>query len=185
MRSDIDIQCYETCVFCRNSFGRVRQFLRHRCKAKERGDDNAKEFYVRERCAQLRRYAAEKLDQVLAWDKKSHGRTKKRGHEAVDGCSELHQPAKVHLVAVDGDTNQWFPAENDLLGNNLPSNKYVSRASNRLCHRSSISKQSTQLHAADTDAITLKRVCNSIQQLIQCRVINAVNQPHARVCANL
>lgn len=122
MRSDIDIQCYEICVFCRNLFRQVRPFLRHQCKDKKQGNDNTKEFYMRERCAQLRRYATKKLDQMLGWDKKSHERTKKRGHEAVDGCSELHQSSKVHLVTVDGDTDQWFSAENDLLGNNPPSN---------------------------------------------------------------
>ncbi|KAF2182596.1 hypothetical protein K469DRAFT_752085 [Zopfia rhizophila CBS 207.26] len=167
------IRCYEICVICRDSFSRVRPFLRHQCIRKNRKNDKTKEFYMRERCAQLRRYATKRLDQVLAWDKKSHERTKKRGHEEVDGCSESHPPSKTHMATVDGNADPWFLAENDLLGNDPPSN--MSHELLIVCvHRRSISKQCAPLHATNTNIITLKQVCNSGQQLIQYRVIDAI-----------
>ncbi|PVI02630.1 hypothetical protein DM02DRAFT_653294 [Periconia macrospinosa] len=101
------VQCYETCVFCRTSFNRVRLFLIHQCKAKTRVDDKAKEYYMKERCAQLRRYATESLHQMLAREDTSHERTRKRGHEVMNECSERPSP---QMTTVDAD--RWFPVDN-------------------------------------------------------------------------
>jgi len=98
----------------------VRSFLIHTCEARRRGDDNAKEFYRKERCAQLRRYAGKRLHHMFAREDTNQERTKKRGHDAIDGCAE-DQPSKTHLDTVDGDIGHWFPVGNDSLGNEATS----------------------------------------------------------------
>jgi hypothetical protein len=45
---------------------RVRKYIRHKCKAKRRRDNKAREFYRKERCAQLRSHANQKLNAMLA-----------------------------------------------------------------------------------------------------------------------
>ncbi|PVH90667.1 hypothetical protein DM02DRAFT_678465, partial [Periconia macrospinosa] len=110
----LHLPCYEICVYCRDSFHRVRPFLRHQCIAKTRGDDKAKVFYTKERCAQLRRYANETLHQMLAPEDTSHERTRKRGHEAMGECE--HRSSKVPMATVDHGADQRPPIEDNLPG---------------------------------------------------------------------
>ncbi|KAF1993220.1 hypothetical protein P154DRAFT_82954 [Amniculicola lignicola CBS 123094] len=117
----LHVQCYEMCVFCRDSFHRIRPFLMHQCGAKMRADDKAKEFYMKERCAQLQRYATETLRRMLSREDTNHERVGKRGHEGVDECLE-HQSSKVHMATADSNADQWFPVEDTSPGVPFQSN---------------------------------------------------------------
>jgi hypothetical protein len=74
----------------------MRTFIRHNCPARRKTNDKAKEFYRRERCAQLKRYSAKQLGRMSASRKARNGHLNKRKAEQVDdylatGASKLHK----------------------------------------------------------------------------------------------
>lgn len=59
--------------------------MRHECHARRKANDEAKEFYRRERCAQLKRYSAKKLCRVLASGEARNSQLNKRKFGHSDG----------------------------------------------------------------------------------------------------
>lgn len=83
-------------MFCGSIFNQVRKFLRHkRCRAKGQKSKQAKEFYRKERSAQLRAFAIEQLRQRLYGNKSG-----KREHEE-DQCSNSQTPSKKQAMSPD------------------------------------------------------------------------------------
>lgn len=96
----------------------MRTFLRHKCKSKKRGIKNAKESYRKERCAQLRTYAVQKLDWMLdEFPSTSHMQGKRRGYEALQTGSESGQPSKRMAASVNCDASPSFQDTGDFSGN--------------------------------------------------------------------
>ncbi|KAI1318086.1 hypothetical protein F5Y16DRAFT_419139 [Xylariaceae sp. FL0255] len=86
-------RCYEICVFCRSPFNQVQKFLRHKCTTRPRETNRAKQFYRKERCAQLRRYSLEMLNAAADSDKNRGDQARKRGHDTLD-VVDLEMPSK-------------------------------------------------------------------------------------------
>ncbi|KAK1658514.1 hypothetical protein BDP55DRAFT_637745 [Colletotrichum godetiae] len=84
------VPCYEICVFCRDSFVQVRKYIAHICKAKATSYDQWRDQYRKERCTQLHRQAAEKLDEMLDLDSKAPRKedSRKRARDAEEKCAD-------------------------------------------------------------------------------------------------
>jgi len=105
---------------------RVRKYIRHKCKAKRRRDNKAREFYRKERCAQLRSHANQKLNAMLAQQESlSKGReiTGKRPF-TEDGRSGPDKPFQFRRMAtIDSDANRTLQSKDHLPAaplNNVP-----------------------------------------------------------------
>ena len=116
MNCNADIRCFEICVFCRDSFTWLRKYIRHKCGARKRGSGQAKEFYRKERCAQLRRSASRSLDAMLPkHENHSHEHLGKRTHETADESSHSHQPFKKHMSSAGTKAARTLQAKDNQL----------------------------------------------------------------------
>ncbi|KAK1470233.1 hypothetical protein CTAM01_16897 [Colletotrichum tamarilloi] len=92
----IYVACYEICVFCRDSFVQVRKYIAHMCKAKATSYEQWRDQYRKERCTQLHRQAAEKLDEMLDLDSKTPRKedSRKRARDAEAKCADQEHTHK-------------------------------------------------------------------------------------------
>jgi hypothetical protein len=58
--------------------------MRHMCRARTKANEEAKELYRKERCAQLRRYSAKELGRTLASGKSRNVQNNKRRAELLN-----------------------------------------------------------------------------------------------------
>lgn len=108
-----DVKCYEICVFCRDSFSRVRKYIRHKCSVKKERRSKNREFYRKERCAQLRKHANHHLDTMLAQREslsRDQGGTKKRPLPEKE-WSEPDRASKRQMETVHNGTTQILPGD--------------------------------------------------------------------------
>jgi hypothetical protein len=97
-------------------FNQVRKFLRHkRCRAKGQRSKHEKEFYRKERSAQLRAFSIEQLHQRLNGNKSGLQQAKKRENEE-DQYSNSQPPSKKQASNPDS-TYQGFQANGGLRSN--------------------------------------------------------------------
>ncbi|KAL2695083.1 hypothetical protein AAEP93_004144 [Penicillium crustosum] len=78
------VQCHEICIYCRQLFQQTRQYIRHTCLTRQKANDDERDFYRKERCTQLKRISADKLNWMLASEKHQSRRLGKRGTECCD-----------------------------------------------------------------------------------------------------
>ncbi|KAI1157443.1 hypothetical protein F5B18DRAFT_180072 [Nemania serpens] len=120
------IRCYEICVFCRIPFSKVRSYIRHKCKSKKRRVAKSREFYRKERCAQLRLHVNQKLDDMLTQQEcipnGAEDRTTKRSFTESE-CSGADRTSKRRMTTMGHSVNQTHRSndvtnqqDSDLLG---------------------------------------------------------------------
>jgi hypothetical protein len=114
----IDIRCHEICVFCRETFTRVRKYVRHNCKSKRRQRDKTKEYYRKERCSQLRNHAIQKLDAMLARQETPSNGRRNTGKRSFPDSGGLRQDStsKRHTATVYSTANMSFHNSGEPLG---------------------------------------------------------------------